>query len=133
MAASICDRYLVNLAVKNEKAPCLIKLAIICTLMSAKLEQPVQPSYNRMVRLVNAEWSVTVTKKEMIDLEESIIRMLDFDLHYTGPIPFLERFLRIYNLDQIKRDREAFAIDYLARNFCRSMLRSKCYLSLKPS
>ena len=59
--------------------------------------------------------------------------MLDFDLHYTGPIFFLERFLRIYNLDQIKRDREAFAIDYLARNFCRSMLRSKSYLSLKPS
>ena len=38
LAASICDRYLVNLAVKNEKAPCLIKLAIISTLMSAKLE-----------------------------------------------------------------------------------------------
>jgi len=52
-----------------------------------------------MVRLVNSEWSVIVTKKELIDLEESIIRMLDFDLHYTGPVPFLERFLRIYNLD----------------------------------
>ena len=59
--------------------------------------------------------------------------MLDFDLHYSGPVFFLERFLRIYNLDQIKRDREAFAIDYLARNFCRSMLRSKNYLTLKPS
>lgn len=60
-----------------------------------------------MVRLVNAEWSVTATKFELIDLEESIIRMLDFDLHFTGPVPFLERFLRIYNLDQVKRDREA--------------------------
>ena len=59
--------------------------------------------------------------------------MLDFELHFTGPIPFLERFERIYNLDQVKRDREAFAIDYLSRNFCRSLLRSKSYLSLKPS
>ena len=45
-----------------------------------------------MIKLVNAEWSVVVTKKELIDLEEQIIRMLDFDLHFTGPIPFLERF-----------------------------------------
>ena len=41
LAASLCDRYLVNLAVMNMEAPCLIKLAIICTLIAAKLEQPV--------------------------------------------------------------------------------------------
>ena len=92
LAASLCDRYLVNLAVKNAQAPCLIKLAIICTLMGAKLEQPIQPSYNRMIRLVATEWNVSVTKQELTDLEESIIRMLDFDLHFTGPITFLERF-----------------------------------------
>ena len=86
-----------------------------------------------MVRLVASEWSTQVTKQELFDLEESIIRMLDFDLHYAGPIPFLERFQRIYNLDQTKRDREAFALNYLARNFCRSMLRSRHYLNLKPS
>lgn len=38
LAASLADRYLVNLAIANEKPPCLIQLAIICTLMSAKLE-----------------------------------------------------------------------------------------------
>lgn len=38
LAASLCDRYLVNLAVKGQPAPCLIKLAIITTLMAAKLE-----------------------------------------------------------------------------------------------
>ena len=59
--------------------------------------------------------------------------MLDFDLHFTGPVPFLERYQRIYNLDQVRRDGEAYAIDFLARNFCRSMLRSSTYLSLKPS
>ena len=70
LAASLCDRYLVNLAVKNSPAPCLIKLSIICTLMGAKLEQPIQPSYNRMVRLVATEWGVAVTKEELIDMEE---------------------------------------------------------------
>jgi len=38
LAASLCDRYLVNLAVKNMPSPCLIKLAITCTLIAAKLE-----------------------------------------------------------------------------------------------
>lgn len=52
LAASLADRYLVNLTVQLTAAPCLIRLAIICTLMAAKLEQPIQPSYNRMVKLV---------------------------------------------------------------------------------
>ena len=86
-----------------------------------------------MIRLVSTEWNVTVTKKDLIDLEERVIRMLDFDLHYTGPIFFLERFQRIYNLDQTQRDRDAYAIDFLARSFCRSMLRSRHFLRLKPS
>lgn len=38
IAASLADRYLVNLAVKNQPAPSLIRLAIIATLLSAKLE-----------------------------------------------------------------------------------------------
>jgi hypothetical protein len=38
LACSLADRYLVNVAVKRQKAPCLIRLAIVCTLMSAKLE-----------------------------------------------------------------------------------------------
>ena len=33
----------------------------------------------------------------------------------------------------MKRDRDAYAINYLATSFCRSMLRSRSYLSLKPS
>ena len=66
-------------------------------------------------------------------MEESVIGMLDFDLQYIGPMPFLERFQRIYNLDLVKREQEAFALDYLARNFCRSMLRSRQYLNFKPS
>jgi len=101
--------------------------------MAAKLEEPVQPSYNRMVRLVAAEWKVTMTKAELMNLESEMIRLLDFDLHYTSPIPLLERFQRIYGMDQVQRDREAYAINFLARNFCRSLLRSPSYLSLKPS
>ena len=41
LAASLVDRYLVNLAVKNRLAPCLIKLAVIATLIAVKLEEPI--------------------------------------------------------------------------------------------
>jgi len=73
LAASLADRFLVNLAVKNLPAPCMIKLAVVASLMAAKLEQPVQPSYNRMVRFVATNWSVDLVKNELIDLERDII------------------------------------------------------------
>ena len=38
LACSLADRYLVNIAVLGKSAPCLIRLAIIVTLMAAKLE-----------------------------------------------------------------------------------------------
>ena len=41
IACSLADRYLVNCAVSGKRAPCLIKLAVIATLLSAKLEQSV--------------------------------------------------------------------------------------------
>lgn len=133
LAASLSDRYLVNLAVRNIKAPCMIKLAICATLMSAKLEQPMQPNFNRMVRLVETKWGVLTSRDELIEMERDVIDALDFELHYTGPLPFLERYLRAYNLDCSRTDRESFIIGGLARSFCRCLLRSHIYLNLKPS
>lgn len=69
----------------------------------------------------------------MIDLETAIIKSLDYELHFTCPLLFLERYLRIYNLDLIKSDREAHTLSLLAHTFCRMILRTQVYLSLKPS
>ena len=38
LAVSIADRYLVNMAVEGQKAPCLVTLGVTCLLMAAKLE-----------------------------------------------------------------------------------------------
>ena len=86
LAASLCDRYLVNVAIINAPNPCLIKLAVVCTLLAAKLEQPIHPSYSRMIKLVADDWNFPIEKKELIDLEMSVIHLLDFDLSYVGPI-----------------------------------------------
>lgn len=67
--------------------------------MAAKLLEPMQPNVIRMLRLVKSQWNVKIVKQEVIDLEELIIKSLDFELRHDGPIPFLERYLRLYNLD----------------------------------
>ena len=86
-----------------------------------------------MVRLVKSEWNVTIEKQNLIELEEAIIKSLDYELHFTGPILFLERYLRIYNLDLVRTDREAHTLNLLAHTFCRMILRTQVYLSFKPS
>lgn len=77
-----------------------------------------------MVRLVKSEWNINLEKQNLIDLEEAIIKSLDYELHFTGPILFLERYLRIYNLDLTRTDREAHTLNLLAHTFCRMILRT---------
>lgn len=52
LAVSLADRYLVHIAVLNRKMPSLTILAVTAILMAAKLEQPISPSFSRMVKLV---------------------------------------------------------------------------------
>ena len=59
--------------------------------------------------------------------------MLDFDLQYTSPLFFLERYQRLFNLDRLDKNAEANIINKLARLFCRTLLRSRAYLGMKPS
>lgn len=133
LACSLADRYLVNVAVKGQKAPCLIRLAIVCTLMSAKLEQPISPSFSRMIRLVEDEWHISVEKKDLTLLEEQVIKTLDYELHYNCPIIFFERYQRIFGLDQELMDEEAEKIGDLARRFMRCMVSSSYFLRFKVS
>ena len=52
-----------------------------------------------MVRLVKKEWDVTVENKDLVDLEEHIIRVLDFSMHNVSPLPFFDRYCRIFGVD----------------------------------
>ena len=49
-----------------------------------------------MVKLVKEQWDVTLTRQDLLDMEESIIRVLDFDLRSVNPLLFLERFQRVF-------------------------------------
>ena len=36
----------------------------------------------------------------MIELEMRILQVLDFDLTYDGPLPFLDRYAYLLNIDE---------------------------------
>ena len=63
-----------------------------------------------MVKLVQDEWQIELKKQDLIDLEEDIIRELDFEMHSPYPVLFLERYQRIFGLDKMST-KEGQAID----------------------
>ena len=71
LAGSIADRYLkIVLSSNDQPIPNLFALAATCMLMAAKLEQPISPSFNRMVALLPSHTQKRVTKQDLIKLEE---------------------------------------------------------------
>jgi len=86
--------------VKNFRPSQVLHLAVISMLMAAKLEQPISPSFNRMINLLPDEERKYVTKKQLILLEQDIIQKLGFDFNFPGPMQSMERFLRLLNYDQ---------------------------------
>ena len=62
IAAGIFDRYINMVGAKSFPRPQVLHLATICVLMSAKLEQPISPSFTRMINLLPEEEKKHVTK-----------------------------------------------------------------------
>lgn len=77
----------------------MISLATVSVLMAAKLEQPMSPSFNKMISLLTIEEKKYVNKRALIDLEAQILMTLGFDFNFPGPIQSMERYLRIMNYD----------------------------------
>lgn len=133
LATSLADRYLALLTILEQPSPCLIRLAFVCVLIAAKLEEPMQPSFNRMVRLIKSEHDFDTTKEELITLEQMVITLLDWDLQIVTPIFFLERYQRIFGVDREASDPSDARVVNLARKMLRYMLLSSVYLRFKPS
>lgn len=133
LAVSICDRYLFFIISEKIELPCLVTLIVTAIFLAAKIEQPLSPNLNKMIHLAYNKLKVDISRSKIIDLEWSIISALDFSLRYTSPLMFLSRLLRLQNLDSYSKDPSAETVDIKARIFCRTLLRSKAYLTMKPS
>lgn len=99
VAASIFDRYISIIGVTNFNKSLVVHLATISVLMSAKLEQPISPSFSRMINLLSSDEKKSVTKQSLIDLEADILIKMGFDFNFPGPVQSMERFLRLMNYD----------------------------------
>jgi hypothetical protein len=86
VAAGIFDKYISRIGVTNFPKDKTVHLATIATLMSAKLEQPISPSFTRMINLLSTEERKVVSKQSLIDLEEDILKNLGFDFNFQGPV-----------------------------------------------
>lgn len=54
--------------------------------------------------MCKTKWGVDGTREQLIALEKLIVHKLDFELHYTSPLIFLERYLRLFCLDRPDTD-----------------------------
>ena len=99
LAAGILDRYIYVVGPSNFQKSQMVCLATISVLLSAKIEQPISPSFTRMINLLGEEEKKYVSKKALIDLEANIIMTMGFDFNFPGPIQSMERYLRLLGSD----------------------------------
>ena len=99
IASSIFDRYINIVGVGHFNKNLTVHLATIAVLMSAKLEQPISPSFTRMINLLSPDEKKNVTKQSLIDLESDILIKLGFDFNFPGPVQSMERFLHVLGRD----------------------------------
>ena len=118
---------------KGEKAPLLSHLTVISLLMAAKLNEPLVPAFENMVNMINGWQKDHMTNRDLVILEEKIIKALEFELNWTSPLHFLERFQRLFNLDQVFSDKHSYLVDASAIYLSRFMIRDVNFLEFKPS
>lgn len=89
---------------------------VTSTILAAKMEQPMTPSINRMIRLLDEKEMLYVTKDRVIRLESEILKLFDFDFTMLSPLPFLERFMRLFNVHN------EFFIDTISQEILKHLL-----------
>ena len=86
-----------------------------------------------MLSLLPASEQKKTSKQDLINLEEQILITLNFALHNAGPIPFIERFQRLFGMDQESVDHDFKQVGFTARQFVKYMMRYGKFLNWKPS
>eukprot|EP00354_Favella_ehrenbergii_P010569 CAMPEP_0170456976 /NCGR_PEP_ID=MMETSP0123-20130129/4420_1 /TAXON_ID=182087 /ORGANISM="Favella ehrenbergii, Strain Fehren 1" /LENGTH=145 /DNA_ID=CAMNT_0010720611 /DNA_START=1101 /DNA_END=1538 /DNA_ORIENTATION=- len=86
-----------------------------------------------MVNMINGWQQGHLTTKSLVRLEEQMIKALNFDLHWTSPLHFLERFQRLFGLDEVHADKHAYLLEASAIYLCRFMLKEFTFLKFRPS
>lgn len=108
-------------------------LAAVCLLIAAKLHQPLTPSFNQMILLLDEDYrNDPLCKKKMIDLEHRMVFQLQFDVQIQTPLMFAGRFLMFFTR-KVTSSTMAKAIEHTAMQFLKFMACKAEYLEFAPS
>jgi hypothetical protein len=127
IAVSIFDRYLAQIGHWTFPRDQVCLLATISILIAAKLEQPISPSFLRMIGLLTEEEQRQVSKSALIDLEAKILVQTGFDFGFPGPIQAMERYLRLLGFDTNK------IVSDMGYQICKFQLNDSRFLGYRPS
>ena len=61
-----------------------------------------------MIDLLAEHQQTTLEKHALIEMEEEIIKMLGFSVRSVSSCHFLERYLRLFGIDETKQDKNAY-------------------------
>ena len=100
VACSILDRYLSVFGWYNFPREKMCLLATVSMLMAAKLEQPISPSFSKMISLLSEVEKKQVSIDSMIKLVAEILVILSFDFNFASPYQSMDRYLRLLDYDQ---------------------------------
>ena len=99
LAVNIADRYLALLAVLHNMTPSLIELGVISIMLAAKVNEHLSPSYYNIIKIINSQQKKKLLYRSiLLAIEDKVLRALNFDLHSTTILFFLERYQRIFGL-----------------------------------
>jgi len=119
VTVGLVDRYLMKK--KNLSKKHLQTLGITAIHIAGKYEEIYPPSLDKLVKVTQCN----LQTQEVIKMEMDILSQLDFDLIWPSPYRFLERFIKILQLNN-----EFF---FIAQYFVEYALLDKTLVSMPPS
>ena len=117
LAINIFDCVLDSNHFKEMDESLLVKLTVVCVIMAAKVEQPLTPSIRMTIKCLPEKDRMKVEKPDVIDLEAKLLVLLDFDFNFLSPLTFVERYLRLLNIENTEK------LGKIAKKVC---LAAKC-------
>ena len=110
-----------------------VLLGAVCLTIAAKLNQPLSPSLNHIIQLLNVRYYIVpICKKQLVDLEFQVVKSLEFEVQVQTPTTFLGRYL-IFFLRKMKSRSEILIIENTADQFLKFSAFMAELLEYKPS
>lgn len=80
--------------------------------LAIKIEEPKRRSYQELLDQLPRFTARMVTIAQLVKLEAMILKDLKWQLHFNAPVTFLERFLRLFNLEEESESLEALQVGF---------------------